>query len=162
MSRRQRWFIGTAVFIVLAGTSAAPLHGQLAVVVLQLKSPQQLVEIPDDRGRTRLWRFEAHFQKYDSGRTTGGMKLERASELYEFRVTQIDALVEGGEVLRVVFEGRGLKTSGNRSEDFEFTGTVEPAAAGGDILIYDIQDGFVYEKPSFEAEGALTSSGNVR
>lgn len=159
LERAKRFYIQCAVVVALVSASAQAGHTQSRMVLL-VHSPQQLVEIPDARGRTRLWRFEANLRKDDSGRITGGMVLERANERFEFRVLHMEAFVEGDEVRRVFVDGRGLKTSGNRSEDFEFTGTVEPSAAGGTILIYDIKDGFVDppatpDGPPFEADGRM-------
>jgi hypothetical protein len=158
MSLTTRWSVYCAVVVALVSASAQAGHTQ-SRMVLRVHSPQQLVEIPDARGRTRLWRFEANLRKDDAGRITGGMVLERANERFEFRALRMEAFVEGDEVRRVFVDGRGLKTSGNRSEDFEFTGTVEPSAAGG-VLIYDIKDGFVDppatpDGPPFEAEGRM-------
>lgn len=59
-------------------------------------------------------------------------------------------------VLRLTLEGRGVKSSGHREEEFDFVATVTPSASStGGIIIYDIQDGFVYTTPSFAAEGTM-------
>lgn len=159
MPRMQRWRINTLMMAALIGTAASPLHGrddETMFDVILLKAPPQLVEIADERGRDRLWHFEASVvSEVESGRIRGGMVLERANVRLEFRPVQVEAFVEDGQVRRAEMTGRGLKTTGNRDEDFAFTATIELVPQGEHFYVRIHQQDGDY---AFEADGTLTVS----
>lgn len=132
------------------------LRGEQVQLILILGSPRQLVEIPDENGRLRLARFEADARVFDDGQARGSARLKQGSEEYEFSFRRASWVVDADVIQRLTLEGRGVKTSGHREEEFDFVATVTPSASSTpDIIIYDIQDGFVYTKPSFAAEGTM-------
>ena len=109
-------------------------------------------------------RFEADARILDDGQARGSARLKQGNENYEFSFRRASWVVDAGVVQRLTLEGRGVKTSGNREEEFDFVATVTPSASSnqGGIIIYDIQDGSAYAKPSFAAEGTMdlvTASG---
>ena len=155
MSRTARWSIFFIVLLALAGTFA-PLRGEQVQLILILGSPRQLVEIPDENGRLRLARFEADARILDDGQARGSARLKLGNEDYAFSFRRASWVVDGDVVQRLTLEGRGVKTSGNREEEFDFVATVTPSGSSSSgIIIYDIQDGFVYTKPSIAAEGTM-------
>lgn len=165
MSRTACRSILVIVLLALAG-AFEPLRGEQVQLILILGSPRQLVELPDENGRLRLARFEADARILDDGQARGGAQLKLGNEDYEFSFRRASWVVDAGVVQRLTLEGRGVKTSGNREEEFDFVATVTPSASSnqGDIIIYDIQDSFVYTKPPFAAEGTMdlvTASGRL-
>lgn len=162
MSRTACRSILFIVVLALAG-AFEPLRGEQVQLILILGSPRQLVEVPDENGRLRLARFEADARIFEDGQARGGARLKQGNEDYEFSFRRASWVVDAGVVQRLTLEGRGVKASGNREEEFDFVATVTPSASSASgIAIYDIQDGFVYRKPSFAAEGTMdlvTASG---
>lgn len=155
MSQNARRPILFIILLAIAG-GFQPLHGEQVQLILILGSPRQSVEIPDESGRTRGARFEADARIFEDGQARGSARLKQGNDDYEFSFRRASWVVDAGMVLRLTLEGRGVKTSGHREEEFDFVATVTPSASStGGIIIYDIQDGFVYTKPSFAAEGTM-------
>jgi len=157
MSRTARWSVFCVVFAGVAGASVPVAHSEQVhlQLVLMLNSPRQLIEIPDERGRLRLARFEATARVYQDGQARGGALLEQGNENYEFTFERAELVAEADVVQRLTLWGRGLKISGSKEQEFDFVAQVTPSAAGPDIIDYDLEDGFVYVKPTFEAEGTM-------
>lgn len=154
MSRIVRSLLCVAVFSLIG--VLAPVHGQTATLIFIMQSPSQVVEVEDDKGRLRPAQFEANVRVHDDGRVNGGAILDQRNVRFEFRFDRMTRLdVEEGVVRHVVLEGWGVRIDGNREQEFEFVANVTPVPGQGGILIYDIQDGFVYEKAAFEALGTL-------
>jgi len=157
MSGSRRSSVCGAAVIVLLAASALSLRGQgLPTWIIVMHAPQQLVELPDDRGRLRLWRFQANARVDDTGRAVGGAVLERGGTRYEFSF-RTGSHVADQERVVLTLNGVGVKTVGNREEEFDFVATATQSATQPDIIIYDIQDGAPYgNKPPFQAEGTIT------
>jgi hypothetical protein len=154
----SRWSLGSLAFVALVAAFAPTLQGQGQITwIILLNSPQQLVEIPDDRDRVRLWRFQANARLADDGRAHGGAILERGSERYEFAFRS-GSYAEDGDRVVLTLNGVGIATQGKQEQEFPFSATATQAAGNsGGIIIYDIQDGFVYHKPPFQAEGTIAT-----
>jgi hypothetical protein len=141
-----RVFLGVVTAALLSASSV--FHGQTSpdrMLLVILHSPEQIVHIPDEE-----WSFKAGARLFYDGTARGGAVRERGAERYEFwsHAGRYEAETE-----TLTLTGEGMKTTGRQEQEFEFVATVSPSASGGDILIYDIKDGFVYEKEAFEAEG---------
>ena len=157
MSGSRRSSVCGATVIVLLAASALSLRGQgLPTWIILMNAPQQLIELPDDRGRLRLWRFQANARVDDTGRAMGGAVVERGGTRYEFSF-RTGSHVADEERVVLTLNGVGVKTVRNQEEEFDFVATATQSAIESGIVIYDIQDGFPWGgKPTFQAQGTIT------
>ena len=157
MPGSRRSSVCGAAIIVLLVSSALSLRGQgLPTWIILMNAPQQLVELPDDRGRLRLWRFQANARVDDTGRAMGGAVVERGGTQYEFSFRTGSYVADEARVV-LTLNGVGVKTVRNQEEEFDFVATATQSAAEGGIIIYDIQQvsGW-WDKPPFQALGTIT------
>lgn len=131
MLRMLRWRVCCLAVGALCLASAVVLHGQSDTWIIHYNVPQQRVQIADDRGRLRMWRFEANAHIWEDGRARGTALLERGGEDYELEYQSATWVFnEAGSVASVTFVGEGVRTSGNRDQGFGFVEMVSQEEGG--------------------------------
>jgi hypothetical protein len=163
MTLNLRWWICSVALVTLLAASVVRVHGQLGTWALRFNAPEQLVQLPDGRGRLRLWRYQANAHIYADGSARGGALLERGGESYELTYRSATyVLNEDGVVETVTFVGEGVNTTGNRDKGFGFVEMATRDAAPQDppmvhTFVHVIHDIDASTEIRFEAEGSITT-----
>jgi len=158
----RRWIFGLAS-VALSLVSAVALYGQSGTWIIRYNVPEQRVQIADDRGRLRTWRFQADAHIWDDGRARGNALLERGGESYELAYQSATwAFNDDGSVASVIFIGEGVRTSGNSQQGFAFVEMAdneEGPQSEPEVLIYlrDVSDVDIELEVRFEATGSITA-----
>lgn len=164
MLRMIRWWVCGLALVALCLASSVALYGQSNTWIIHYNVPEQRVQIADDRGRIRVWRFQANAHIWDDGRTRGSALLERGGESYEFEYQSATwTFNDDGSVASLIFIGQGVHTSGNRDQGFGFIEMVHREEGGvstPDTLIFlggGVDGGPIEFEMHFEAIGAITT-----
>jgi hypothetical protein len=163
MLRMRRWWVCGLAFVALSLASPVALYGQSDTWIIHYNVPEQRVQIADDRGRLRVWRFQANAHIWEDGRTRGSALLERGGESYELEYQSATWVFnDDGSVASVIFVGEGVRTSGNRDQGFGFVEIVQQEEGGKstpDVLIFlgpGVHPGDIeLEEMRFEASGSI-------
>jgi hypothetical protein len=164
MLRTLRWWVCGLALVGLNLASVVALYGQSGTWIIRYNVPEQPVQIADDRGRLRVWRYQADAHIWEDGRTRGSALLERGGESYEL-VYQSATWVfnDDGSVASVILTGEGVRTSGNRDQGFGFVEMVnqeEEPQSTPDVLIFlssGVSGGDIELEMRFEATGSITA-----